>query len=81
MLQGLSINMQTLTPELLLHVARVKRVDDQWLAIELMMEDTAAGVSFGGPIAGDDEEAEGPTEEEFSWDEIQKGEYRLVSSC
>ena len=78
--QGLSINMETLTPEVILHVARVVRVDDERLDLELMSDNGAAGASFGGPIAAEDEDFEGPVMEEFSWDEIFKGDFRLVAS-
>ncbi len=78
-LQGLGINMDTLTPELLLHIARVTRVDEERLALQLFAENGAAGASFGGPVDGD-EESEGPVEEEFGWGEIIQGDFRLVAS-
>lgn len=71
--------METLTPEMLLHIARVTRVDDDRLALQLFTEDGATGASFGGPLdAGD--ESEGPAEEEFGWNEILQGDFRLVAS-
>ena len=71
--------MKTLTPQFILHIARVTRVDDERLALELVTEDGAAEASFGGFVAADDAESEGPVEEEFSWDEILQGDFRLVS--
>ncbi|TFK88073.1 hypothetical protein K466DRAFT_489685 [Polyporus arcularius HHB13444] len=76
---GLGINMDTLTPELLLHIARVTRVDEERLALQLFSENGAAGASFGGPVDGD-EESEGPVEEEFGWGEVIQGDFRLVAS-
>ena len=49
-LQALGINFATLTPEMLLHVARVLQSGDQ-LVVEPMAEHSAGEVSFGGAVA------------------------------
>ena len=74
-LQALGINFATLTPEMLLHVARVLRSGDQ-LIVEPMAEHSAGEVSFGGAVA---EEEGGSVEETFEWTDVLQGDWRLVT--
>ena len=67
--------MATLTPEMLLHVARVQQCGDQVVVLPVS-EAGAAAVSFGGLV----QEDEGTTAEEvFEWSDVFSGDWRLVA--
>ncbi|KAI8984904.1 hypothetical protein BD414DRAFT_537359 [Trametes punicea] len=74
--KALGINFATLTPEMLLHVGRVVRCDEQ-LVIEPIAESSPAEVSFGGPVIA---EEGGALEETFEWSDVLQGDWRLVSA-
>ncbi|KAI0759711.1 hypothetical protein BD413DRAFT_722109 [Trametes elegans] len=74
--KALGINFTTLTPEMLLHVGRVLRCDEQ-LIVEPMAEPGMAEASFGGVPDGLDG---GPAEEAFEWTDVLQGDWRLVSA-
>ena len=74
-LQALGINYTTLTPETLLHVARVVQCGDQ-LVVELVVEAGAGEASFGGVVADEG----GMVQETFEWTDVLQGDWRLVTS-
>ena len=67
--------MATLTPEMLLHVARVVQCGDQ-LIVEQTVEAGAGEASFGGVV---DDEEDGRAEETFEWTDVLQGDWRLVA--
>ncbi|EJF63140.1 hypothetical protein DICSQDRAFT_56957 [Dichomitus squalens LYAD-421 SS1] len=74
--KALGINSATLTPEMLLHIARVLQCGDQ-LIVQPITEAGTGGVSFGGVVV---EEEGGATEETFEWADVFQGDWRLVVS-
>ncbi len=73
--QALGINFATFTPEVLLHVGRVTKCDEE-LVVELAAEPGSAELSFGGVV----EEEGGAAEETFQWVDVLQGDWRLVSA-
>ncbi|KAI0352789.1 hypothetical protein OH77DRAFT_1459755 [Trametes cingulata] len=74
--KALGINFATLTPEMLLHVGRVIRADEN-LVVEPFAEPGSAEVSFGGAVLA---EEGGAVEETFEWTDVLQGDWRLVSA-
>ncbi|KAI1788926.1 hypothetical protein LXA43DRAFT_1023232 [Ganoderma leucocontextum] len=74
--KALGINFATLTPEMLLYVARVTQCADQ-LVVEPIAEAGAGEVSFGGVVADDEG---GAAKETFEWTDVLQGDWRLVAS-
>ncbi|OSD01695.1 hypothetical protein PYCCODRAFT_1411887 [Trametes coccinea BRFM310] len=73
--KALGINFATLTPEMLLHIGRVIRCDDQ-LVVEPFAEPSVEELSFGGAVVA---EEGGAAEETFEWPDVFSGDWRLVS--
>lgn len=73
--QALGIYFATFTPEVLLHVGRVAKCDEE-LVVELVAEPGSAELSFGGAV----EEEDGVAEETFQWSDVLQGDWRLVSA-
>ena len=65
--------MATLTPEMLLHVARVQQCGDK-LVVQPIAE--TGIVSFSGPV----DEEDGSTEEGYEWTDVLGGDWRLVTT-
>ncbi|KAI9069560.1 hypothetical protein FKP32DRAFT_1671285, partial [Trametes sanguinea] len=75
--KALGINFATLTPEMLLHIGRVIRCDEQ-LVVEPFAEPSVEEVSFGGAVVA---EEGGAAEETFEWPDVLSGDWRLVSAA
>ncbi|KAJ3001129.1 hypothetical protein NUW54_g6626 [Trametes sanguinea] len=75
--KALGINFATLTPEMLLHIGRVVRCDEQ-LVVEPFAEPSVEEVSFGGAVVA---EEGGAVEETFQWPDVLSGDWRLVSAA
>lgn len=66
MLQGLGINPETYTPELVVTVGRVVLCEGDAVVVQ-----PVRGVSFSGPVDG--------PEETHTWDAIEHGEWRVIT--
>ncbi|KAF7790775.1 hypothetical protein EIP86_001732 [Pleurotus ostreatoroseus] len=76
--KALAINPATFTPEFLLNIGKVTKVDPKQLTVQPLHRPGAAEISFGGFV--DEEDGEVQLEEEtFEWNDVLAGEWRIIS--